>query len=51
MYFDNLTLAGLLATLPYIVMVFMFSRVQRTPAPRRAWVLESTERESYCYGT
>jgi hypothetical protein len=36
MFFDNLTLAGLLATLPYIVMAIMFSRVKKTRVPQQA---------------
>ena len=51
MYFDNLTLSGLLATLPYIVMLIVFSRVITTPVSQQTWVLECSEKESYCYGT
>jgi hypothetical protein len=51
MYFDNLTLAGLLVTLPYIVMLIMFSRVKTAPDPQKAVVLECSEKESCCYGT
>lgn len=51
MYFDNLTLAGLLVTLSYIVMLIMFGRRKTVPDPKEAVVLECSERESYCYGT
>lgn len=51
MYFDSLTLAGLLVTLPYIVMLITFSRVRAIPVTRQTWVLECSEQESYCYGT
>jgi hypothetical protein len=51
MYFDNLTLAGLLVTLPYIVILIMFSRVKTAPDPQVALVLERSEKEAYCYGT
>jgi len=38
MYFDNLTLAGLLVTVPYIVMVIRFSRHKAEPDPQVATV-------------
>jgi|GEM_PF-4410822 len=51
MYFDNLTLTGLLVTLPYIVRLILFSRGKTTPDPQQTRVLECSEKVSCCYGT
>lgn len=51
MCFDNLTLAGLLVTVLYIVMLITFIRVSAIPVTRQTWVLECSEQESYCSGT
>ena len=51
MYFDNLTLAGLLVTLPYIVMLIMFSRHKTVPDPQDAVVPECLDKEICCCGT
>jgi len=51
MYFDNLTLAGLLVTVPYIVMLIMFSRRKAAPDPQDAAVPACLEKELCCCGT
>ncbi|MEN8207606.1 MAG: hypothetical protein ABFS24_16620 [Pseudomonadota bacterium] len=51
MYFDNLTLTGLLVTLPYIVMLILFGKEISASRQKETFVLEYTEYESYRYGT
>ena len=51
MYFDNLTITGVLVTFPSLVMVIRFSRVQTRPVPQETFVSEKSGQESYCYGT
>jgi hypothetical protein len=51
MYFDNLTLAGFLVTVPYIVMLIMFSRRKTAPHPQDAAVPVCSEQELCCCGT
>ena len=51
MSFDNLTLTGLLVTLPYISMLTMFSNRRSTAKHDEALVLDCQENEPYRYGT
>jgi hypothetical protein len=51
MYFDNLTLAGLLITLPYVVMLFMFGKEKSTGKQQETFVLDCSDEEFYRYGT
>ncbi|MGD8843618.1 MAG: hypothetical protein PVJ83_09105 [Gammaproteobacteria bacterium] len=51
MYSDNLTLAGLLVTLPHIVMLIMISRHKTAPDSRETGVSACSEMASCCYGT
>lgn len=51
MYFDNLTLTGLLITLPYVVMLFMFGKEKSTRKQQETFVLDYSDEESYRYGT
>jgi hypothetical protein len=51
MYFDNLTLAGLLVTLPYIVMLITFSRRMTASGPQDAAVPACLEKELCCCET
>jgi hypothetical protein len=51
MYFDNLTFIGLLLTLPYIIMLLMFSRHRPTKKSDEEPLFDCLDREVYRYGT
>jgi hypothetical protein len=51
MYFDNLTLAGLLVTVPYIVMLIIFSRRKTAPDAQDAAAPACLKKELCCCGT
>ena len=51
MYFDIYTLTGLLVTLPYTVMLVIFSKKKSTPGRDEKLVFDRPDNESYRYGT
>jgi len=51
MYSVNLTLAGLLVTLPYIVMLIMLSRASTALVTQQTWILNCSEKATYNYCT
>ena len=51
MYFDIYTLTGLLVTLPYIVMLVIFSKKKSTPRREEEPLFDCLENEPYRYGT
>jgi hypothetical protein len=51
MYFDNLTLAGLPVTVPYIVMLIIFSRRKTAPDAQDAAAPACLKKELCCCGT
>ena len=51
MSFDNLTLAGLLVTLPYIAMLIMFSNKKSTTKHSEPLIFDCKDNEPYRYGT
>ena len=50
MTFDTLTLAGVLLTLLYIVLLVAFNRRKDTAKPAAMFVFKDTEDEAYPYG-
>ncbi len=51
MYFDNLTLTGLLVTLPYIVMLRYFAKAKSTSGKKETFVFDYLEKEACRHGT
>ena len=51
MSFDNLTLTGLMLTLPYIVMLMMFSNKKSAAKHVEPLVFDCQDNEPYRYGT
>ncbi len=50
MYFDNLSLTGLLVTLPYVVMLWHFSKAKSTSGKKKILMFDYLENEACRHG-